>query len=95
MPRLPARYQGNDREALIEAGVDPAAVAEVGAASYLKQLVRFGFFHADPHPGNLAVASDGALIYYDFGMMGLLSDGLRRRLGATVSYTHLTLPTKA
>jgi predicted unusual protein kinase regulating ubiquinone biosynthesis (AarF/ABC1/UbiB family) len=74
----------NDREALLEAGVDPSAVAETGAASYLKQLVRFGFFHADPHPGNLAVASDGALIYYDFGMMGLLSDGLRRRLGSMV-----------
>ena len=74
----------NDREALLEAGVDPSAVAEIGAASYLKQLVRFGFFHADPHPGNLAVASDGALIYYDFGMMGLLSDGLRRRLGSMV-----------
>ncbi|MEB3254478.1 MAG: AarF/ABC1/UbiB kinase family protein [Synechococcus sp.] len=74
----------NDRDALIEAGIDPAAVAEIGAASYLKQLVRFGFFHADPHPGNLAVASDGALIYYDFGMMGLLSDGLRGRLGAMV-----------
>ena len=74
----------NDREALVEAGVDPSAVAEIGAASYLKQLVRFGFFHADPHPGNLAVASDGALIYYDFGMMGLLSDGLRRRLGSMV-----------
>ena len=74
----------NDRAGLIDAGIDPAAVAEIGAASYLKQLVRFGFFHADPHPGNLAVASDGALIYYDFGMMGLLSDGLRRRLGAMV-----------
>ena len=74
----------NDREALIEAGIDPAAVAEIGAASYLKQLVRFGFFHADPHPGNLAVAADGALIYYDFGMMGLLSEGLRSRLGAMV-----------
>ena len=67
----------NDREALIEAGVDPAAVAEVGAASYLKQLVRFGFFHADPHPGNLAVASDGALIYYDFGMMDELSPNVK------------------
>lgn len=74
----------NDRAGLLEAGIDPAAVAEIGAASYLKQLVRFGFFHADPHPGNLAVASDGALIYYDFGMMGLLSDGLRRRLGSMV-----------
>ena len=38
----------NDREALIEAGVDPAAVAEVGAASYLKQLVRFGFSMPTP-----------------------------------------------
>ena len=75
----------NDRAALVEAEIDPAAVAEIGAASYLKQLVRFGFFHADPHPGNLAVAADGALIYYDFGMMGLLSDGLRRRLGSMVA----------
>ena len=74
----------NDREALIEAGINPSAVAEIGAASYLKQLVRFGFFHADPHPGNLAVASDGTLIYYDFGMMGLLSDALRRRLGSMI-----------
>lgn len=74
----------NDREAIVEAGIDPSDVAEIGAASYLKQLVRFGFFHADPHPGNLAVASDGALIYYDFGMMGVLSDGLRRRIGSMV-----------
>jgi len=64
--------------------VDPAAVAEKGAASYLQQLVRYGFFHADPHPGNLAVAPDGALIYYDFGMMGQLSARLRSRLGRMV-----------
>jgi predicted unusual protein kinase regulating ubiquinone biosynthesis (AarF/ABC1/UbiB family) len=74
----------NDRQALLAAGIDPAAVAEKGAASYLQQLVRFGFFHADPHPGNLAVASDGALIYYDFGMMGQLSSRLRQRLGRMV-----------
>ncbi|MBM5802187.1 MAG: AarF/ABC1/UbiB kinase family protein, partial [Cyanobacteria bacterium K_DeepCast_35m_m2_023] len=75
----------SDRPALIAAGIDPAAVAEKGAASYLQQLVRFGFFHADPHPGNLAVASDGALIYYDFGMMGQLSSRLRSRLGRMVT----------
>lgn len=74
----------NDRQALLDAGIEPAAVAEKGAASYLQQLVRFGFFHADPHPGNLAVGSDGALIYYDFGMMGQLSGRLRSRLGRMV-----------
>ena len=73
-----------DREAIIAAGIQPAAVAEKGAASYLQQLVRFGFFHADPHPGNLAVAPDGALIYYDFGMMGQISERLRSRLGRMV-----------
>jgi predicted unusual protein kinase regulating ubiquinone biosynthesis (AarF/ABC1/UbiB family) len=73
-----------DRQALLAAGIEPAAVAEKGAASYLQQLVRFGFFHADPHPGNLAVAPDGALIYYDFGMMGQLSGRLRGRLGSMV-----------
>ena len=74
-----------DRQAILEAGIDPAAVAEKGAASYLQQLVRFGFFHADPHPGNLAVARDGALIYYDFGMVGSLSQRLRSRLGRMVT----------
>ncbi|MFZ9217051.1 MAG: ABC1 kinase family protein, partial [Vulcanococcus sp.] len=74
-----------DRQAILEAGIDPAAVAEKGAASYLQQLVRFGFFHADPHPGNLAVGRDGALIYYDFGMVGTLSQRLRSRLGRMVT----------
>jgi predicted unusual protein kinase regulating ubiquinone biosynthesis (AarF/ABC1/UbiB family) len=73
-----------DRDSLVARGIDPSAVAEQGAASYLKQLVRFGFFHADPHPGNLAVADDGALIYYDFGMMGQVSPRLRNRIGAMV-----------
>ncbi|MEX1322862.1 MAG: AarF/ABC1/UbiB kinase family protein [Synechococcaceae cyanobacterium] len=73
-----------DRQALLAGGIDPAGVAEKGAASYLQQLVRFGFFHADPHPGNLAVAADGALIYYDFGMMGQISGRLRSRLGRMV-----------
>jgi predicted unusual protein kinase regulating ubiquinone biosynthesis (AarF/ABC1/UbiB family) len=73
-----------DRPALIEAGISPERVAEKGTASYLQQLVRFGFFHADPHPGNLAVAADGALIYYDFGMMGQISERLRSRIGRMV-----------
>jgi len=59
-------------------------LAEVGAISYLKQLVNFGFFHADPHPGNLAVSESGKLIFYDFGMMGNISNNLQKRIGSMV-----------
>lgn len=44
------------------------------------QILRTGFFHADPHPGNLAVDVDGALIYYDFGMMGEIKSFTREKL---------------
>ncbi len=56
--------------AIEAAGIDRKAIARIGAESYLQQLLNFGFFHADPHPGNLAVTSSGSLIFYDFGMMG-------------------------
>ncbi len=59
-------------------------IAEIGSISYLKQLVNFGFFHADPHPGNLAVSKSGKLIFYDFGMMGNISNNLQRRIGSMV-----------
>ena len=64
----------NDIQALKNNGVDTSLIAKIGATSYLKQLVNYGFFHADPHPGNLAVSDEGSLIYYDFGMMGFVSD---------------------
>lgn len=57
-------------EALEAAGIDRKNIAVIGAESYLQQLLNHGFFHADPHPGNLAVTSTGELIFYDFGMMG-------------------------
>ncbi len=74
----------NDIKELKAKGIDTSEIAKIGTASYLQQLVLFGFFHADPHPGNLAVANDGALIYYDFGMMGLISSSLRERIGSMV-----------
>ncbi len=64
--------------------IDLPKIAEIGAISYLKQLVNYGFFHADPHPGNLAVSSEGKLIFYDFGMMGNISNNLQTRLGGMV-----------
>ena len=65
-------------------GLDLPKIAEIGALSYLKQLVNFGFFHADPHPGNLAVSDSGKLIFYDFGMMGNISNNLQKRIGSMV-----------
>ncbi len=75
----------NDQEAIRNSGLNSASIAELGAKSYLKQLIQFGFFHADPHPGNLAVGSDGSLIFYDFGMMGMISESIKEKIGRMVS----------
>ncbi|NLQ06107.1 ABC1 kinase family protein [Cylindrospermopsis raciborskii] len=71
-------------EALEAAGVDRKAIARYGAQAYLHQLLNNGFFHADPHPGNLAVSPDGALIFYDFGMMGTIKSNVREGLMETL-----------
>jgi len=74
----------SDLEKLQSQEIDLSKIAEIGAISYLKQLVNYGFFHADPHPGNLAVSNEGKLIFYDFGMMGNISNNLQTRLGGMV-----------
>jgi len=74
----------SDLEKLKLQEIDLPKIAEIGAISYLKQLVNYGFFHADPHPGNLAVSNEGKLIFYDFGMMGNISNNLQSRLGGMV-----------
>ncbi len=70
----------SDYEALSAAGLDRRALARLGAEAYLRQLLKDGFFHADPHPGNIAVKPDGTLIFYDFGMMGRLRPGIKEKL---------------
>ncbi|AFY79286.1 putative unusual protein kinase [Pleurocapsa sp. PCC 7327] len=71
-------------EALEAAGLDRKLLAKLGAKAYLQQLLNDGFFHADPHPGNLAVSPDGALIFYDFGMMGEIKTNIREKLMQTL-----------
>jgi predicted unusual protein kinase regulating ubiquinone biosynthesis (AarF/ABC1/UbiB family) len=71
-------------EALEAAGIDRKAVARQGAEAYLHQLLDNGFFHADPHPGNIAVSPEGALIFYDFGMMGRIQSNVREGLMETL-----------
>ena len=71
-------------EAIEAAGLDRALLARLGAKAYLHQLLNNGFFHADPHPGNLAASPDGALIFYDFGMMGQIKSNVREKLMDTL-----------
>jgi len=52
------------------AGLDRTAIAETLQEVYLQMIIEDGVFHADPHPGNLAVDDDGTVIFYDFGMSG-------------------------
>ena len=62
-----------DKTQLEAWGLSPAAVAETGMDIYLTQIFEFGVFHADPHPGNVLVQSDGRLVLIDFGMVGKLT----------------------
>ncbi|WP_008308556.1 ABC1 kinase family protein [Leptolyngbya sp. PCC 6406] len=56
-------------ESLNRQGIDATHLIEVGVQCSLRQLLEHGFFHADPHPGNLLAMADGKLAYLDFGMM--------------------------
>ncbi|MEM8777342.1 MAG: AarF/ABC1/UbiB kinase family protein [Cyanobacteria bacterium P01_G01_bin.49] len=71
-------------EGLEAAGLNRKLLAKLGAKAYLCQLLNDGFFHADPHPGNIAVATDGSLIFYDFGMMGKINTNVREKLMDTL-----------
>lgn len=71
-------------EALEASGLDRKALAQMGAKAYLQQLLNDGFFHADPHPGNIAVSPEGLLIFYDFGMMGQIKANVREGLMETL-----------
>lgn len=70
----------SDVEALRAAGHSPRRLNELIYRSYFKQLFEDGFFHADPHPGNLLVMRDGRLAVFDFGMAGRVSEELQRKI---------------
>ena len=60
--------------------IDPSKVNRLLIKTYLKQLLEDGFFHADPHPGNLLVMSDGRIAFFDFGMVGRISPQLQSKM---------------
>ncbi len=68
-------------------GIDPDKMIDIGVQCSLEQLLEHGFFHADPHPGNLLALEDGRLCYLDFGMMSEVSR--ESRSGLIQAVVHL------
>ncbi|MDB9516797.1 AarF/ABC1/UbiB kinase family protein [Roseofilum reptotaenium CS-1145] len=78
-------YKLTNTEAIQEAGLDADKIIRIGVTTGLQQLLEFGFFHADPHPGNLFALSDPSGIgaqmgYIDFGMMDQLDQTAKETL---------------
>jgi len=69
-----------DIEALRARRISPVKVNRLLVRTYLKQLLEDGFFHADPHPGNLLVMDSGHLAFFDFGMVGRIDAKLQSQM---------------
>ncbi len=69
-----------DLDGIRALGAEPAQVAVTGARILLRQIFEFGFFHADPHPGNLRVLEGGVVAPLDYGMFGQLDVRTRERI---------------
>ncbi|MFN6338945.1 MAG: ABC1 kinase family protein [Cyanobacteriota bacterium] len=74
-------------EAVKAIGIDPDDMVSIGVNCSLQQLLEHGFFHADPHPGNLLALPDGRLAYLDFGMMSTITR--EARTGLIQAVVHL------
>jgi len=85
-------------EQLAKEGFDPAHISTQLCTSYLEQVCRHGFFHCDPHPGNLAIDRGypgGRLIYYDFGMMEVMEPSLKKGFVDLIFAIYENLPREA
>jgi ubiquinone biosynthesis protein len=67
-------------DAIRACGIDPKEIALIGLRSFSRQLMEFGFFHADPHPGNTIVMYDGRVALVDFGITGYLEEKTMRQV---------------
>jgi len=59
-----------DKAELLLQNIDPVKISEVGLRLFVSQILDYGFFHADPHAGNILVKKDGRVVFIDFGAVG-------------------------
>ncbi|MFW6006473.1 MAG: ABC1 kinase family protein [bacterium] len=70
----------NELDSIKQSDIDTKNLAEIGARAFMKQVLIDGFFHADPHPGNLFVVDQNKIAYIDFGLMGQLTPEMQTQL---------------
>jgi len=73
-------FKLTDTASIKQAGLDQNKIIEIGVTAGLQQLLEHGFFHADPHPGNLFATLEGQMAYIDFGMMDQLTEEMKETL---------------
>ena len=73
-------FKLTDTQSIRASGLDPEEIIKIGVTCGLQQLLEHGFFHADPHPGNLFAMPDGRMAYIDFGMMDQLEENNKESL---------------
>ncbi|HDH02002.1 MAG TPA: AarF/ABC1/UbiB kinase family protein, partial [Nitrospirae bacterium] len=74
----------DDIEGISRLGLDRTEIARIGVDAYFKMFLEDGFFHADPHPGNLFVMPDGRLGLVDFGIIGWLSPDMMESIASAL-----------
>jgi predicted unusual protein kinase regulating ubiquinone biosynthesis (AarF/ABC1/UbiB family) len=77
-------YKLTDTARIQAAGLDLDYLIELGVNAGLRQLLEHGFFHADPHPGNLFATPDGRMAYIDFGMMDQLEEFTKETIASSI-----------
>lgn len=63
-------FKVNNKKKIVEVGMQPKEVAQLGVVLFMKMVLEDGFFHADPHPGNVFIMNDQKVCFIDFGSMG-------------------------
>ncbi|MDN3707424.1 AarF/UbiB family protein [Myroides ceti] len=63
-------FKINDKQKILSLGWNPDEIAQIGLNAYLKQILEDGFFHADPHPGNILLLENKQIVFIDFGSVG-------------------------
>ncbi|KMK76950.1 ABC1 kinase family protein [Alkalihalobacillus pseudalcaliphilus] len=74
----------SDNEQLVEQGINPELIAERIVEAVMKQILMDGFFHSDPHPGNMTILDNQIIGLMDFGMVGRLTPDMKSHLASLI-----------